>query len=103
MSEYAAVYRDGKVHILAEQCDTCIFRPGNLMSLQRGRVRGMVEECVADDGVIPCHCTIRRDDVQPAICRGFYDSRWGQLISTLQIAERLGVIVEDPLPPKEHV
>jgi hypothetical protein len=43
------VYRNRQVHVLAEQCATCIFRPGNLMELCPGRVRGMVAEATAKD------------------------------------------------------
>lgn len=95
------VYRDGKVHVLAEKCATCIFRPGNLMDLQPGRVKGMVDDCLAEDGGnIPCHSTIYEEEVQPAICRGFWDS-YHEKVPLLQVAARMGVVVEDPVPLKE--
>lgn len=100
--EYHEVAREDGVHVLAERCPTCIFHPGNLMDLERGRVRGMVEECVRIGGTIPCHSTIRRGDgVKPAICRGFYDSKWGQRIQLLVLATVMGVIKEDPVPEEE--
>lgn len=87
------IYRDGKVHVLAEKCETCIFRPGNLMRLNKGRVAGMVKECLTTDTHIPCHEFM--DTATPAICRGFYDAH-GDRITTLQIAKRLGMIEEQP-------
>lgn len=80
------VYRDGLVHVLAVRCRTCIFRPGNRMDLNPGRVRGMVQVAVARQGMIPCHEVM--DTPTPAICRGFYDTN-GQRIQALQIAARL--------------
>ena len=63
------IYRDGRVHICKEMCSTCIFRPGNLMSLQPGRVKGMIAEATADESTIVCHQTLGGDN---AACHGFY-------------------------------
>lgn len=80
------VYRDGRVHVCVRMCATCIFRPGNLMHLQPGRVEGMVAEAVGNEGHITCHDTLDADE---AVCRGFWDRHRTQL---LQIADRLGVV-----------
>ena len=64
------VYRDGKIHVCAHQCKTCIFRPGNLMQLRRGRVKQMVRDATANDSCITCHSTLGGDE---ACCRGFFD------------------------------
>jgi hypothetical protein len=87
------VFRDGKVHVCAERCSTCIFRPGNLMHLKRGRVKKMVTEAVANDSCIPCHQHLRRYGCTTgdAVCRGFYDRH---KTMPLQLAERLGLIEE---------
>lgn len=85
---YQPVFRDGKVHVKRRMCDTCIFRPGNLMNLEPGRVEGMVADATSDDGCIPCHKTLGDE---PAVCRGFFDRHRTQ---TLQIAERLGYVEE---------
>lgn len=90
-------YRDGRVHVLAERCPTCIFRPGNPMRLEPGRVREMVGQAVQDDSAITCHSTIYEPGILPAICRGFYDAH---RTTPLQLAERLGLLVEDPPPTK---
>jgi hypothetical protein len=81
------VYRDGKVHVAADLCPTCIFRPKNLMDLRSGRVREMVDEAVANGSTIVCHATL--DAEHQCACRGFYDRHATQ---PLQIAERLGLI-----------
>lgn len=79
-------YRDGRIHVCRRMCSTCIFRPGNLMHLRPGRVDEMVSEAVAAESTIVCHSTLDGDN---AACRGFYDRH---RTSTLQIAERMGVI-----------
>lgn len=76
------------VRVMAEKCPTCIFRPGNLMHLQPGRVREMVDEAKGKEGGIVCHATL--DDKKHAVCRGFFDKHATPL---LQVAERLGMIV----------
>src|ERR1017187_5870798 len=58
MSRSRKVFRDGKVHVCAEMCETCIFRPGNLMNLSEGRVESMVQEATKRDSCIPCHETL---------------------------------------------
>jgi len=73
---------------MEEMCETCIFRPHNLMHLQPGRVRSMVDEATANEGAIVCHKTL--DQKRHAVCRGFFDHHKTQL---LQVAERLGYVV----------
>jgi hypothetical protein len=79
-------YRDGRVHVCAELCSTCVFRPGNRMQLRSGRVRQMVDEAREHDSAIICHKTLDGDN---AVCRGFFE-RWPT--TPLQLAERLGLI-----------
>ncbi len=83
-------YRDGRVHVCAELCATCVFRPGNLMRLRAGRLRGMVDEAQANESAIICHATLygQHPDGE-AVCRGFFD-RYPTL--PLQLAERLGLV-----------
>jgi hypothetical protein len=89
----------GRIHVLAAMCSTCIFRPGNLMALAPGRIAGMVREAERNQSAIPCHDTLYRDDVAPAVCRGFLDRKGAVWTQPLQVAERLGRITEDPPPP----
>lgn len=91
---YQPVYRDGRVHVHRRMCETCIFRPGNLMHLADGVVEEMVAEATRRDGSIPCHETL---DDAPAVCRGFYAQH---APPTLQLAHALGIIVEVE-PPEE--
>lgn len=111
MIERDGPYYDGKVHVLSRKCDTCIFRPGNLMHLGEGRREQMVAESVTErgageeglplQGVIACHDTIHRDDgVRRVICRGFYDVHGTQVI-LLRLAVLKGVI-EFVDPPAGH-
>jgi hypothetical protein len=85
------VAHSGVVHVQAEMCSTCIFRPGNLMNLKPGRVKEMVEGSLADEAGITCHKTIYGQAAQEAVCAGFYD-RYAHRVTTFQIAERLGAI-----------
>lgn len=82
-------YRDGKVHVKGSMCKTCIFRPGNKMHLEEGRVEEMVKEATCEGGAIICHGTLGTK--KNAVCRGFFDKH---KTSTLQVAERLGFIQE---------
>jgi hypothetical protein len=94
----AGPYRDSQVHVLGERCPSCIFRPGNRMHLEPGRVRSMVDAAVRDGGGITCHDTLYREDVDQAVCRGFWDAHRDR-VQALQVAERLRVVVWDPVPP----
>lgn len=85
-------FRDGKVHVKGAMCKTCIFRPGNKMSLEEGRVEEMVKSATAEGGAIICHSTLHtKGPKKHAVCRGFFD---GHKTGPLQIAERLGFIKE---------
>jgi hypothetical protein len=87
-----------RLHVLRAQCSSCIFLPGNRMSLRSGRVREMVAECDARDTNVICHQTLV-DGVQGAFCRGSVDRRAGQAV---RIFGRLpGGIIEDD-PPAEN-
>lgn len=89
-----------RLRIKAEQCETCIFRPGNPMNLRPGRVKEMVDAC-KPDGYIICHETLSDDAPEldddgqrpmmddEAICRGFLDA--GHRPTLVQVAERLGL------------
>jgi hypothetical protein len=81
-------YRDGRVHVCREMCSSCIFRPGNLMQLKAGRVRGMIDEAKANDAAIVCHQTLDSDN---AVCRGFFDR---YPTAPLRLAMALGVVDE---------
>jgi hypothetical protein len=87
------VYRDGKVHVQARKCSTCIYRPGNLMRLEEGRVASMQSDAVAGEGVIPCHQTIASytgEAGEESVCRGFFDVAKHR--GLLAVAERMGVV-----------
>lgn len=92
----------GMPRLLSEQCSSCIGRPGNLMDLRAGRVRGMVAEALDGGGAIICHQTLGYAGQPPAAaayCRWFYD-KFGQRSNLLRVYERLGGFLE-VLPPGE--
>jgi hypothetical protein len=90
--------RDGAIHVLSERCSTCIFRPGNLMHLEPGRVRGMVDDSIAAGSAIICHQTLYTPGQDEALCRGFVDSH-GHRVQSLQMAGRLGIPTREVEPP----
>ena len=83
--------KDG-LRVCAGECSTCIFRPGNLMTLRPGRVRNMVDQAVAADSFISCHKTLEGEQ---AVCRGFYD-RHGDKTMGCRLGGVIGVIEIDP-------
>ena len=100
MGEWRPVYRDGHLHVAADRCSTCIFRPGNLMSLAACRVKLMVEESVAGGGVITCHKTLAYGPdpvLDGAVCRGFYDAP-GARVPGVRPARAMDLAVEVPVP-----
>lgn len=60
---------------MEEMCENCIFRPGNAMNLEPGRVLGMVTEATKNETAIVCHKTLSPIDGEKrnAVCRGFFD------------------------------
>lgn len=94
-------FRDGRLHVRATMCETCIFRPGNLMHLAAGRVQQMIEDATRSGGAIVCHCTLYPPAGQPranAVCRGFFERHPTQ---ALQLADRLGLVSEVDPPTLE--
>jgi hypothetical protein len=86
--------REG-LRVCSRLCSTCIFRPGNLMQLNAGRLRDMIDGSLAADSAIPCHKTIWERDGAPAVCRGFYD-RYRADTVMLRLGELYGVVEIDP-------
>jgi hypothetical protein len=87
----------GKMRVLAEQCATCIFRPGNLMQLRDGALKALTEG--AADTFVTCHDTLPNwSQEQPAVCRGFYDG-YAEKSRTLQVLVPLFGGVELVPPP----
>ncbi|MFJ6167247.1 hypothetical protein ACIQH6_19155 [Micromonospora orduensis] len=88
-----------KTRRLARECDTCVFKPGNPMHLDPGRLKQMVAEARGAAGYIICHSTLpyAGSPVPPAVCRGFADRYHTR---QLQVMKRLWgfVDVEPPEP-----
>lgn len=82
-----------KPRVLSEQCATCIGRPGNVMNLRPGRVKGLVNGAIQQGSQgIPCHETLsygQHPETGEAMCRWFYDT-FGHLCNYVRIMQRLG-------------
>ena len=87
-------WRDGRLWVLNRKCDTCVFRPGNLLQLLPGSLDGMVADCIEQDTVIPCHETL---DGPRSVCRGLYDVHRADIV-ILRLAGFLGVFAFDDPP-----
>jgi hypothetical protein len=82
---------DRRPRLLSEQCSTCVFRPGNPMRLQPGRLRDLVQQNLAVGAFLTCHDTLpygRYPGVGEAMCRGFFD-RYRDRVNLGRIMERL--------------
>lgn len=93
-------YRDGRMHVVADRCSTCVFRPGNPMHLQPGRVRELTDGNLSAESALVCHKTLPYGDhpeVGEAICRGFYDGP-GRGSPALQLAAAMGIVEETEIP-----
>lgn len=93
-----ADHKQRKTRVLSRQCDSCIFRTGNPMLLEPGRLRDMVNDALSTQKFIVCHDTLPygpHPRFGPAVCRGFYDRYDTQ---ALQLARRLWGVVEVPPP-----
>lgn len=91
MARKGNVYRDGKVHIRLEMCDSCVFRPGNLMSLRSGGLKAIIDGNLELDVPLVCHQTldIHPDGGNEAVCRGFFER---YPTTPMELAERWGLI-----------
>lgn len=77
------------MRVMSEQCSTCIFRPGNLMHLNTGRLADMVSSVKATESYVICHDTLDLPLRKRAICKGSFDRIKTTII---QLAERMGFI-----------
>jgi hypothetical protein len=69
----------GKVRVLARQCGTCIFRPGNPCRLAPGRAEQVIAANLRADALLTCHATLpygAYPGFGPAVCAGFWTRHW---------------------------
>lgn len=89
MEKAMNTFREGRVHVMARMCDSCIFRPGNLMNLDEGRLEQMIGEATERNTAIICHSTLFSEN---AACRGFFDKH---PTPVLRIAAAMNAITFD--------
>lgn len=90
------IFHSGQVHVMTAMCSTCVFRPGNLMELRRGRLKDLVDENLKNDAALPCHATVygmHGLEGQKAVCRGFFE-RYANDVTALRIARLMRMIKE---------
>lgn len=93
------IYRDGKIHVMSEECKTCIFKP-HTRPVDGARVAGMVRATKDNPGsTVVCHSTLYRGGKrQHAVCRGWYD-RLGDRDPIIALAKARKVIEEQEPEP----
>lgn len=91
------VFRHGQVHVNAEQCATCVYRPGNLMHLKPGALQAIIMENLERNTVLICHENM--DTNEPGTCRGFYESH---LSPILALAAGFGCLAFQPVVAQDN-
>lgn len=100
-------YRDGRVHVMAEKCSTCVFRPGNPMSLRPGQLKDLTDH-VQETGVpFSCHQTLPYAGAEhiafyggAALCAGAV-ANYAAGSPQMQLALAMDVVTYvDPAPPE---
>jgi hypothetical protein len=83
------VYRDGKVHVRAEQCDHCLYSKDRLVD--GGRARQLTAESRAVIGSsFVCHRSQVSDEPE-AICAVWFE-RFGDEDPIMRLAQHMGII-----------
>ena len=86
-----------RLRVLGRPCETCIFKPGNRMSLRPGQRDQMVAQCLEKDSYIICHDTLA-PRIRAAVCRGFFN-RHARDVLPLRLAIALGIVEHVDPPP----
>lgn len=77
--------------VFKEMCETCVFRPGNQMHLNPGRLADLIQANLNADALLTCHkTTYRQRSAGEVYCRGFWD-RFGSRTNQGRIMARLGI------------
>lgn len=93
---------DPRPAVFEEQCNTCIFRPGNPMQLMPGRLKDVVQSNLFNGTLLVCHKTTYGQAEESVLCKGFFD-KYGPQTAAYQILHRLGGSFRTvPLPEDSH-
>lgn len=85
---------------MSERCSDCVFRSGNLMHLQPGRLGDLVRANLDADAALVCHqTTYEQDERGEAICAGFARA-YGHEVTGLRAANVMG-LVQDQEPAQQ--
>ena len=91
------IFRDGEVHVLADLCGSCIFKPHH-RPVEGQRVAELIRGTRDEDGAtVPCHQTLYGQTEQNAICRGWWD-RFHDRDPILRMAVGRGIVTYDEVP-----
>lgn len=75
----------------SRQCETCIFRPGNLMHLRTGRLKDVVESNLSTGTLLTCHETTHGQAEEQVMCRGFFD-QYGKKVNVKRVMDRVAAL-----------
>ena len=94
-----------RFEVMAVQCSTCIFRPGNPMKLRAGSLRRMVQDCLDLNTHVVCHDSpsVAGTGERAIACRGFLD-RYPHVSIAERMADAFGLrVLVDPATLEEVV
>lgn len=93
--ENGNTFRDGKVHVMHEECENCLFHPKT--RLVDAKVVAEIVRETKDDAGATFTCHLASLCGEDAICRGWYN-HFGKRDPILQMAESMGIIEEQEFP-----
>lgn len=76
--------------VFDQQCSTCVGRPGNLMRLEPGRLKDLVESNLSTGSALICHLTTHgeRPEIGQTVCRWWFDT-YGDRTNSIIIMGRV--------------
>lgn len=79
---------DPRPRVYSEKCSTCVFRTGNPMHLNEGRLADLVEQNLASGSLLVCHKTTYGQATHEVACRGYFDA-YGDRTNVVRVMDRL--------------
>jgi hypothetical protein len=91
------IFRDNRVHVLADLCSSCIFKPHH-RPVEGARVAELVRDTRDEAGAtVPCHKTLYGQTEHNAICAGWWQ-RFAHRDPILGMAIAMDIVEFDPAP-----
>lgn len=100
----------GLPRVFSRECDTCVFRPGNRMRLEPGRLGDIIRTNLSRGTALICHQTTyeQHPEIGETVCRGWWDRfrhRTRSIILMGRLVRSMGLDgdgFERVDPPRQH-